>query len=68
MNIYNDSHCADLTAAEAIKEIEKNQREEHIDKRARRLFSALVQMIDIAGFELNNRIEITHRRTGRKYK
>lgn len=68
MNIYNESHCADLTAAEALKEIEKEQREAYIDKRAKKLFNALVQMIDLAGFELNNRIEVTHRRTGRKYK
>ena len=38
MSIYNESHCADLTAAEALKEMEKERREAYIDKRAKKAF------------------------------
>ena len=67
MEIFNDSHCADLTAAAAIQNLEKAAREEEIDKRARNLMGVVVRMIGLAGFHLEGRLVIRHVRTGRKY-
>lgn len=63
---YNGSGCADPTACRGIKnavrEIEK------IDKKANDLVYICQYILQEAGFELNNRIEIKHKSTGRVYK
>lgn len=68
MDVYNDSHCLDTTAKTAIEHAEQARIEAAIDKKAKKLFAVLVRTIDLAGFHLENRIEITHRKTGRRYK
>lgn len=68
MNKYNNSHCIDMTAKQAIEEIEHKKKYRDVDKKANELLGTLIRMIGLAGFHLEGRIEITHRRTGRKYR
>lgn len=51
----------------AIREIDKSNAEE-ADDRASKLFSILRKLIDFAGFDLLNRIELYDRKTGRRYR
>ena len=63
---YNGSGYSDPTAGEGIKEAVKQT--EEIDKKAKDLVYICKYILGNAGFELNNRIEIKHKATGRVYK
>ena len=67
---YNGSGYSDPTAGEGIKEAVKqtNKQTEKIDKKAKDLVYICKYILGNAGFELNNRIEIKHKATGRVYK
>ena len=65
MCIYNRSHCKDTTAAEAIKNIDVAKA---ADDRAKQLISIIMRLISLTGFTLENRLELTHNKTGRKYR
>lgn len=63
---YNQSGYIDPTAYEAISNVIKEEKE--LDKRVRDLISVLRSIIDWAGFELINRIEIRHKRTRKEFR
>ena len=63
---YNQSGCADPTAYEAIGNVIKEETE--LDKRVRDLISVLRSIIDWAGFELINRIEIRDKKTRKEFR
>lgn len=56
---YNESHYLDLTAYDAIKNIEKE------DERFNKVLHILKSICDIAGFSIENRIILKDNRTGR---
>ena len=63
---YNASGLPDPTAYLALKPIIKKDRE--VEKRANRLIGALRCMIDLAGFELVERVVIRDKETRRVFK
>lgn len=58
---YNDSHCKDLTAYEAIENISTEE------KRVAELIRVLKYIVNVSGFEVIGRIGLRNRKTGRKY-
>ena len=60
----NGSGCWDLTAYEAIKNIEGDEDYE----RAKKLIKTLQNMSHLADFEILNRMVLKDKRTGRIYK
>ena len=56
---YNESHCHDLTAYEAIKHIEEET------ERFNKVLHILKSICDIAGFSIENRIVLKDNRTGK---
>lgn len=62
----NKSGCADPTAHDALSAIQAEQDQEV--ERVNRLIKALKINIDLADFDLLNRIEIRDRRTGKCYR
>ena len=56
---YNASGCLDMTAYEAIKNIEKE------DERFNKVLHILKSICDIADFSIENRIILKDNRTGR---
>ncbi len=50
----------------ALRNIDRSNAEE-ADDRASKLFPILRKLIDFAGFDLLNRIELVDRKTGRRY-
>ena len=67
MNIYNDGHCADLTAAEAIKEIEREPKDRAEERRAESLIGTMLRVANLAGYTVRE-LAIESNRTGKKYK
>lgn len=57
----NIEHYNDLTAWQAIRNIES-------DERAKKLIARLKKIINENGFELLNRIQLLDKKTNRKYK
>lgn len=57
----NAEHYQDPTAGKALANIESQER-------AKKLFSVLLYIIKTSGFELEERIQIRDRRTGKIYK
>lgn len=57
----NNEHYDDLTAYEAMKNIETEQR-------AKRLVSVLKYIIKLSGFELVSRIHLRSKNNGKEYK
>lgn len=55
---YNGSGCKDLTAYEAIENIES-------EKRLRRLLAVIFRLCDKAGFEVEERIILRDKKTGK---
>jgi len=64
--IFNSSGCKDLTAYHAIGNVIKEEKK--LDKRVHNLINVLKFIIDWAGFELINRIEIRDKKTGKEFK
>ena len=56
---YNESHYLDLTAYDAIKNIEKE------DERFNKVLHILKSICDIADFSIENRIILKDNKTGR---
>ena len=67
MSIYNESHCADLTAAEALKEIEHEPKDKAAEKRANNLIGTMLRVASLAGFTVLG-LEVEDNRTGKKYR
>lgn len=62
----NQEGYIDLTAGNAIKSIQKEEKESN--KRVGNVISMLKQIISLAGFELVGRIELKDRYTGKIYR
>lgn len=63
---HNPEGYADPTARDALEPIQREQLE--ADQRLARLIKTLKSAIDLAGYDLLNRIEVRDRRTGRCYR
>ena len=66
----NDSGCPDPTAYEAMKRIqmEERQRFSHVDSDAHMVVTTIKNILDLSGFELLDRIQIRHKKSGKIYK
>ncbi|HOA84380.1 MAG TPA: hypothetical protein PKN66_10550 [Thermodesulfovibrio thiophilus] len=64
--MFNGSGCKDPTAYYAIGNVIKEEKE--LDKRVHNLINVLKFIIDWAGFELINRIEIRDKKTGKEFR
>lgn len=60
---YNESHCHDLTAYEAIKKLEADELD-----RFNKLLAIIKGTCEIAGFKIENRIVLRDGKTGRVWK
>ena len=58
----NESGCMDLTAYQAITNIDNEQ------KRFKQLIRTIVSICDLAGFEIQGKITLKNRRSGRLWK
>lgn len=63
---YNGSGCADPTAGKGIRLAEREI--EEVNKKANDLVYICRYILREAGFELEKRMEIKHKATGRVYK
>ena len=65
----NDSGCPDPTVYQVMKQIRKNERMmNRVDEDAHTVISTIKNILDLAGFELVERIQIRHKKTGKYYK
>lgn len=65
----NDSGCPDPTAYEAMKRIQKEERMvNRVDEDAHTVITTIKNILDLAGFELVERIQIRHKKTGKYYR
>ena len=62
----NESGCHDPTAYEAVENVSKE--ESSIDKDAHKIVSTIKNILDVSGFELVDRIQLRHKKTGKIYK
>ncbi len=63
---YNSSGCADPTAYEALKPIIKEDAE--IERKAYELVKIVKIIIGWAGFELVQRVQIKHKKSGKEFR
>lgn len=61
----NASGYLDLTAYEAIK---KADREAHDEARFKKLLNTIFSICDLAGFSIENRLEIKDKKTGKVWR
>lgn len=61
-DIYNASGCKDLTAYQALKNIEA---EEKAEARCKKLLTTIFYICDLAGFHIEGRIVLKDKKTGR---
>jgi hypothetical protein len=66
MNMRNSEHYPDTTAQTAIYAVQREQ--DAADQRLTRLVRALKEMLDLADYELVERIVLRDRRSGRVYR
>lgn len=66
----NDSGCPDPTAYEALKNVqrEEKQRWGQTDDSAHMVITTIKNILDLSGFELLERIQIKHKKSGKIYK
>ena len=65
----NNSGCPDPTAYEALKKIQNEERWfNQIDKTAHLVITTIKNILDLAGFELVERIQIRHKKSGKIYR
>lgn len=65
----NDSGCPDPTAYEAMKHIQNEEKRlNHVDSNAHMVVTTIKNILDLAGFELVERIQIRHKKTGKIYR
>ena len=57
----NASGCKDLTAYEAIRNIDR-------DEDAKKLIKTILYIVGLAGFRIDGRIVLEDKRTGRKWR
>ena len=63
---YNASGCKDLTAYEALKNIEREEREK--EAKVKRLLTVLFYIVDLAGFHVEGRIVLKDKKTGKVWR
>lgn len=61
----NASGCLDLTAYEAIRNVD---READAEKRYKKLLSTIFYLCDLAGFHIEGRITIKDKKTGKVWR
>ena len=65
----NNSGCPDPTAYEAMKNIQtEEKRLIQTDLNARLVITTIKNILDLSGFELVERIQIRHKKTGKIFK
>lgn len=65
----NDSGCPDPTAYEAMKRIQKEEKMvNRVDDDAHTVITTIKNILDLAGFELVERIQIRHKKTGKYFR
>lgn len=65
----NNSGCPDPTAYEALKRIQKEERKLHlVDDDAHKVVTTIKNILDLAGFEMVERIQIRHKKSGKVYR
>jgi hypothetical protein len=65
----NDSGCPDPTAYEAMKRIQKEEKMvNRVDEDAHTVITTIKNILDLAGFELVERIQIRHKKTGKYFR
>ena len=66
----NDSGCPDPTAYEAMKRIRREEvRQSYIvDDNAHKVVTTIKNILDLAGFELVERIQIRHKKSGKIFR
>lgn len=64
--MFNSSGCKDLTAHEAVTNVSREEYEQR--QRVHTLITTLKPIIDWAGFELINRIEIRDKKTRKEFR
>ena len=67
----NDSGCPDPTAYEAMKRIQNEERrhiQTDLNSHSRLVITTIKNILDLSGFELVDRIQIRHKKTGKIFK
>ena len=66
----NNSGCPDPTAYAALKNVHREERiqNEVMDEKAHKVISTIKNILDLSGFELIDRIQIKHKKSGKIYK
>ena len=65
----NDSGCPDPTAYEAMKHIQcEEKRLNRVDSDAHTVVTTIKNILDLAGFELVERIQIRHKKSGKIFR
>ena len=65
----NDSGCPDPTAYEAMKRIQNEEKRlNHVDSDAHMVVTTIKNILDLSGFELVERIQIRHKKSGKIFK
>lgn len=65
----NNSGCPDPTAYEAMKHIQiEEKKSNRVDADAHTVVTTIKNILDLAGFELIERIQIRHKKSGKIYK
>lgn len=65
----NDSGCPDPTAYEAMKHIQSEERRfSRVDSDAHTVVTTIKNILDLAGFELVERIQIRHKKSGKIFR
>ena len=58
---FNASGCKDLTAYEAIRDIERNEQ-------AKKLIQTIFYIVNLAGFRIEGRLVLQDKKTGKKWR
>ena len=65
----NNSGCPDPTAYEAMKHIQNEEKRLHrVDDDAHTVVTTIKNILDLSGFELVERIQIRHKKTGKIFR
>lgn len=63
--MFNDSGCKDLTAFQAIENVERDRKDE---ERLKKLLSTIFYICDLAGFHIEERLVLRDKYTGKVYR
>ena len=65
----NESGCPDPTTYQVMKNIQKEERYNNlVDDNAHKVVTAIKNILDVTGFELVERVQIRHKKSGKIYK